>query len=52
MTTPQIVLTDLTPPPRDGKCPRCRGDERVTVAGFGPPREACKVCGYQFPEGE
>jgi len=46
-----VLLTDPKPLPVDTKCPQCRGDERVTVAGFGPVREACRVCGYQFPEG-
>lgn len=51
MSDVAVVLTDPKPLPVDTKCPQCRGDERVTVAGFGVPREACRVCGYQFPEG-
>lgn len=46
-----VLLTDPKPLPVDPKCPQCRSEERVIVAGFGPPREACRVCGHQFPEG-
>ncbi len=51
--TPEIIITDPQPLPKDGSCPQCGAPERyqMSIETFGrTPFTACSRCGYEFPE--